>query len=1390
MADIKKLLRRNRFSLEILGIVCLAEFAIMQILDQLASHGRGLHANLLDALGLILISAPLIIWRSRAVHGREMQNLANAVQSSNNAIMLLDAQGRIYWVNQGFTRITGYTLEEALGVSPDELLGSGLTDDAVLQHLHNSRVALEPCRVEMCNRRKNGQLYWVDIDFRPDLDVHDKLLGFIEICTDITELKQAKLGLKASLVEAEALRHAVDTHAIVSVADRAGLIIEVNPALCAISGYSREQLIGSNHRLLNSGTHAPEFWTALWDTIAQGKPWRGEICNRNSQGQLYWVDSMIAPIIGGDGHVEKYVSIRIDITPSKLLEQERERQSRLLAEVMDSLPYGTVVFDEKQVMRLHNPQYAQVLKLPPKLLEQLSFCYADQVRHSHERGDYGHDYNYKQVTANFQSLWDARRAITMEIRQWDSSYIELRAIPIAGGWTVITYLDITERKRQEQILSEAEERVRLATESAGIGIWSYSPTTGLQSWDAQQYRLFGLTYDANPAASIFELWSAHLHPEDAAKAHEAFHNTISTGVAFEQLFRIIRADGAVRHIKALGSARRDAQGMVEYIVGTNMDVTDAELLAQSMQEARLRAEEASRVKSQFMANMSHEIRTPMNGVLGLLQLLEYTVVDARQQTFVTQAQRASRQMVRMIDSVLDFSKLEENRMLIHCDTFGLDEWLEEMALVLSGNVGDKPINVLFDVQPDLPAYLVGDRKRLQQVLFCLLDNAIKFTACGEVVLQMTQVQQTTADCRLVFCVRDTGIGIAPDSLHSIFVDFVQLESDSTRTYGGFGLGLAVAQRLVKLMGSHLEVQSQPGEGSIFSFTLDLAMPEPHAVQPLRHVWQAMTDAVTLVVDASATARSLILKQLDLLHGFVESAHSSEQALALVRRRLDGQGPPYTQVLLDWNMPDADSWQTLQQMRALYSACQHAQPYVVMLSNNINEAQQTRLVGREGLANAFLAKPFTHSMLLRALTTQQQPFMAPVQTRRLQGLHVLVVEDNPINQHVMQQMLVAQGATVCLAGTGLHGVDAVRASLSQQNFDVVLMDIQMPVMDGYQASRKIRDELAVKQLPIIAVSANVAAFDQAQSMDAGMNAHIGKPYVVDELVAAILHQTGLAPVEPAPVLSDAAPQAISAAMPVAGADGVPLHACWLHGDAHEVAPDADLLLQQGVVLHLLDSVEALALHMTSGAPQATLVLADLATATSEPMRALRGGNGASIKSMLLLVLADTPTEEEMQTCIRAGAVDMVSARYAVNNLGAIARQHINAEGVMRVDPNNLVTAIDGHGAMARIQSDHAFFGSLLRELFDELPQRWQLLREAWGHDPDQVKHRSHSLKGLGLSLGLTSLAQVAVQAEVLSSQSAGPMDAALLQQLEAEMQSARFHILRWFSLYPDAAALTP
>ncbi len=1400
MTDIKRLLQRNRLFLEILGMVVLGEFAVMLFLDYLAPSGSALQVELLDAFSLALLVGPFIFWRSRAVHGREVQILSEAVQLSSTAVLLLDIDGRIDWLNAGFTQMSGYTLEEVIGRRPNEILDSGQTDAKVLATLKTSLGGCQPCRAIVCNRHKDGSHYFVDVDFRPHYDKRGKLVGFIEICTDITELKRTERALEASLRESRALLQTMNTHAIVSVADRSGRIMDVNAAFCAISGYSAEQLIGQDHKILNSGTHSPEFWLSMWADISNGRPWRGEICNRNSQGQLYWVDSMIAPLLGVDGRVEKYVSMRLDITARKVSELELERQTQLLAEVVDASPYGLAVYDEQQILRLHNAQFEEMLALPPELLSRKPCYFAEQIRYQYARGDYSDAQSLDAVLARLQNAMAARESLILERRQFDGRHIELRAYPIANGWTVLNYRDNTERKAKQLQLVEALERVRLATESAGIGIWSLNTVTGEQSWDQQQYRLFGVDGKTHAARKIYDLWSEHLHPEDAEAASEAFQHTINTGMPFDHVFRIIRPDGAVRYIKALGSPRMDADRRVEYIFGTNMDVTDATLLAEIMKDARDNAEEAVLAKTQFMTNMSHEMRTPMNAVLGILKLLSSSDVSSIQRHYIDSARRASHMMVVLIDQVLEYAQLNSGIVLLVPKPFRLEEVLQPLSDMVLGSVGTKEIEVLFDLDPRLPALLFGDKQRLQQVLGNLLGNAIKFTLSGEVICRIGLQNREGDFSRLTFCIQDTGIGVAPEHRQRVFQSFTQVESTTTRAFGGVGLGLPISQRLVELMGGSIALESTLGVGSSFSFALDLAMPDENPVlQPV--LSPPSPSQAVLLVDDSRTSLGLISAMASQLQWCVSATDSAMAAMAMIQSGLAPGGTAFTLLLLDWNLPDLESTQMVPQIRSLYRDAQQPQPCIILLSNNANPVCQQRMLDLAEQVNANLAKPFTASMLqaawadakgrmpraalpeLPALPTLPAP---PLQSQRLKGLRILAVDDVAINQTVIQQLLTMEGAVVTLAANGRLGVDAALAAPMETGFDVVLMDIQMPVMDGYEATRLIRKVPHLVNLPIIAVTANVLDSDIAQCRAAGMNHHVGKPYDLDQLVGVICGAIGRSAA--APDSSPAVAQTPAAPSAEIQPAKQPSQVYWVSTTAQPTEAERAALLQKGVALNVLESVEALASLRETNAPAGLLVV-DQAIATSPELRALgTGRTGVSMKAMPVIALAEVATEVEMRECLLAGAVDMVPRQFALNCLNALGARYLDEQGQPRADVQQKVAAIDSQHAMQHMQSDVTFFGSLLHAFFEELPGRKKQLQDDWLHKPQQIKHHSHALKGLALTLGLHHLAELARQVESQSA-SGARLEPELLAQLEGELQSAGFQILRWLQLHRDVLEVT-
>jgi PAS domain S-box-containing protein len=698
--------------------------------------------------------------------------------------------------------------------------------------------------------------------------------------------------------------------------------------------------------------------------------------------------------------------------------------------------------------------------------------------------------------------------VSRERSRFESELLEARNRAEASART------LAERERALTTLANelqaAQEKARLATESGGIGIWESDLITGTVLWDAQSYRLFGL--EPRKEAVDYSFWAAHVHPDDLGAAEAAFQLTLSTGADFSSEFRVVWADGSVHHLRGFGRISRDANGQAARIVGTNIDVTEAVQRAQSLKEARDSAEAASQSKGQFLANMSHEIRTPMNAILGMLALLQNTDLTGRQKDYASKTEGAAKSLLGLLNDILDFSKVDAGKMELEREPVRLDSMLRHLAVVLSANVGAKNIEVLFDVDPALPEVVLGDAMRLQQVLINLCGNAIKFTTLGQVVLALHVQECNAEEVTVQFSVQDSGIGIAPEHQQHIFSGFSQAEASTTRRFGGTGLGLAICKRLVELMGGQIGITSTAGVGSTFAFTITLPVvaevgPQANAEGTKSTVRHA------LVVDDHPFSGALLVRMVQSLGWAAHLATSGAQALALVSA---ANGPhsahPYDVVYMDWQMPEMDGWQATARLQQWCAANGVAPPHTVMVSAHGRENLSQRSPDEQAMLHGFLVKPVTASMLREAAedsapghSSVRQSARGRSSLRQLSGMRILVVEDNLINQQVAEELLTIEGAIVSLAANGLLGVEAVLAAAPQ--FDVVLMDIQMPVLDGYGATLRIREELGLKDLPIVAMTANAMAGDREICLARGMNDHVGKPFDMAQLVSLLIRTTG-------------------------------------------------------------------------------------------------------------------------------------------------------------------------------------------------------------------------------------------------------------------------------------------
>ena len=594
--------------------------------------------------------------------------------------------------------------------------------------------------------------------------------------------------------------------------------------------------------------------------------------------------------------------------------------------------------------------------------------------------------------------------------------------------------------------------------------------------------------------------------EHPAAVFENMWHTITHGEVWHGDIKNRKKNGDHYWVNATIVPLLGQDGLPHHYIGIRTDITANKVLEQRLQTARDEAEAATVSKGQFLANMSHEIRTPMNAILGMLRLLQTTDLNKRQFDYASKAEGAAQTLLGLLNDILDFSKIDAGKMTLELHAFRLDKMMRDVSLIMSSNLGVKPVEILFDIDPAAPKALLGDALRLQQVLINLSANAVKFTPEGEVVVSIRVVERSDTEVSLRFAVRDSGIGIAPENQKHIFEGFSQAEASTTRRFGGTGLGLSISRRLVALMGGELSLQSELGQGSTFAFTVTLPVSADAADSaPALPV----TGLQVLVVDDNPSAREVLSVMVTSLGWQLDLAASGDQALALMRARATAGQTPYQAIFMDWQMPGMDGWETIHKMPQ--ASASNPAPILVMITANSRETLTQRSLEDQARLHGFLVKPVTASMLYDAVTDALAS-SAPAagkgthieRPQPLQGLRLLVVEDNMINQQVAQEMLSNQGAVVDLADNGQLGVDAVNEALaSGQGFDAVLMDVQMPVMDGYSATRLLRQDYRLAGLPIVAMTANAMASDREACLAAGMNAHVGKPFNLNELVALLL-----------------------------------------------------------------------------------------------------------------------------------------------------------------------------------------------------------------------------------------------------------------------------------------------
>ena len=675
---------------------------------------------------------------------------------------------------------------------------------------------------------------------------------------------------------------------------------------------------------------------------------------------------------------------------------------------------------------------------------------------------------------------------------------------------LITILDVTDRRQIETELIRQFTFLQALLDTIPNPIFYKGEHTRFLGCNRAYETFFGVERSQFIGKRVLDL---DYLPEEARQAYQAEdEKVIAECSRVSREVQLPDAEGQLHDALYSVTCFRSPDGTAGGLIGVIVDISALKEAKREAERARANAESAAAAKADFLANMSHEIRTPMNAIIGMTHLALQTELTSRQKNYLNKVDNAAKGLLGIINDILDLSKIEAGMMHFELAPFSLDGCLRQLGDMCSLRARERGLELLYDVGPDVPDRLIGDSLRLSQVLLNLVGNAIKFTETGEITVTVERLATNDQGIELGFEVRDSGIGMSPDQQEHLFSAFTQADTSTTRKYGGTGLGLSICKRIVDLQGGNITVTSQLGAGSCFSFHLPFGLAAGDEIAPRRI--GLPNDLRALVVDDSLGACEIftqMLKALDIDSHAVSGAGAALGELAAA----SVAGQPYGLLIIDWKMPGMDGVELVSRI----NRSPHASQAAIVMATAFDHEELQAALGQLSIG-AFLSKPATPSSLfdsiMVALHRESAVLVAPKATsakmaHQFSGRRVLLVEDNEVNRELAQEMLSNMGLTVDLAENGLQAVERVQ----QIPYDLVLMDCHMPVMDGYEATGRIRHDLQMRQLPIIAMTANALPSDRERCLAVGMDDHIPKPIDVAVLNATLALWLGSA--EGAPLL---------------------------------------------------------------------------------------------------------------------------------------------------------------------------------------------------------------------------------------------------------------------------------
>ena len=1046
--------------------------------------------------------------RVQEERNRLAKQMEMLLESTGQGIYGIDLQGNCTFINRATCELIDYSPEEVLGQRMHDLIHHHKPDGSVYPidecPLYGAFKNGESCYIDSeVTWRRDGTPVQVEYSSFPILE-DGAITGAVVTVVDITERKRAEERLRAS----EQLFRSIFENAQIGIA-----YFKIdseehrsNRTLQEMLGYSGEELgsLGQWDEIVAPEERASgaERYAELVKGERDADEYEQRFIRRD--GRIVVAKEKFQLLRDAAGKPQYIVGLTEDITERKRAQESLKESEQLFRSIFENAQIGISIFDIDTQVHLTNRALQEMLGYRENELRRLEQW--DEIVHTDERAS-----GAKRYAALIEGIHDAD--------EFENRYIHRDGRIIVGTgrfqllrdavgkpqYLVALTEDITERKRAEDALQESEQLFRSIFENAPVGISLYNVPKRQYFTNRALHEMLDCTSED---LNSVEKWDQLVHLDERASGAERYLDLLggkSGNDEWEQ--RLVRRDGSIVITDASFSVIRDTAGNPLYLLNMTKDVTDRKRAEADLVAAKEEAVAATKAKSDFLANMSHEIRTPMNAILGMTHLAMKTELTEKQRDYLTKIKVAAQALLGIINDILDFSKIEAGKLEVENTEFRLDQVLEDLSSVVCQKAHDKNLELLISSPKNLPRNLVGDPLRLGQILINLVNNAVKFTERGEVLVTLALEEQLADRVKVKFSVRDSGIGMTREQSAKLFQAFSQADTSTTRKYGGTGLGLSISKRLVEMMEGSIWAESEPGAGSTFHFTawFGIGSEDTH----MRFI-PDLAGIRALVVDGNAWAREILT---EALRGFALRADSVSSGEDAVREIAASDSPdPYRLVLMDWHLPGMDGLQASRIIKRNHRL-QHI-PKIVMVTEFGREDIRTQ--AEEIGIDSYLLKPVNQSLLYDTLVDlfgfARPEGHGPLERKDdgtvydARGIRVLLVEDNEINQQVATELLESAGAIVTVANHGGEAVKILTERDSAPAFDVVFMDLQMPEMDGFTATTLLRRIPHLQKVPIIAMTAHALVEERQLCLKAGMNDHVSKPIDPDNLFSTLMRWT--------------------------------------------------------------------------------------------------------------------------------------------------------------------------------------------------------------------------------------------------------------------------------------------